>query len=62
MKLVSHYFEQISGIENFSIIVLILFLTLFLGIVYLVISENPSLMKEHGNMPLEGNETDKMNI
>jgi hypothetical protein len=62
MKLVSHYFEQISGIENFSIITLILFLTLFLGIVYIVIRENPGLMKEYGNMPLEGNDTDKINI
>lgn len=62
MKLVSHYFEQITGVENFSIVVLILFMTLFLGILYIVIKENPLVMKEYANMPLEENESEKLNI
>jgi hypothetical protein len=56
MKLISNYFEQIAGVEYYPIIVLILFFTLFIGILVMVMLQKNSLMNEFSRMPLEENE------
>jgi len=53
MKLVSHYFEQIQGLEYYPIAVLIAFFTLFLLIMWMILGADKKVMDDFGNIPLE---------
>ncbi len=56
MKLVSHYFEQIQGLEYYPIFVLILFFSLFLLIMYMILKADKKQMHEFAQMPLMDDE------
>lgn len=53
MKLVSHYFESIAGIEIYPIVSFLIFFIFFLIVTYLVIKMDKKLVSEMSNLPLE---------
>lgn len=53
MKLVSHYFESISGIAIYPIISFLIFFFFFLAVTYLVITMDKKKVEELANMPLD---------
>lgn len=53
MKLVSHYFESISGIAIYPIISFLIFFFFFLAVTYLVIKMDKQQVEELANMPLD---------
>ena len=53
MKLVSHYFESIAGIEIYPIVSFLIFFTFFIIVTYLVIKMDKNEIRELSNMPLE---------
>lgn len=58
MKLVSHYFESISGIEIYPIISFLIFFTFFIVVTFMAFKMDKDHVKDLSNMPLE-NETEK---
>ena len=55
MKLVSHYFEQIQGLEYYPVAVLILFFTLFVVLMWMILRSDKKMMDEFAQIPLENN-------
>lgn len=53
MKLVSHYFESIAGVEIYPIISFLIFFVFFLTVTYLVVKMDKKEVKELSNMPLD---------
>jgi cytochrome c oxidase cbb3-type subunit IV len=53
MRLVSHYFESISGIAIYPIISFLIFFFFFLAVTYLVIKMDKQRVEEMANMPLD---------
>ncbi len=51
----SHYFEQISGIEIFPIISLLLFFAVFIFMIIRVIYLKKSYVNKMSSLPLESN-------
>ncbi len=56
MKLVSHYFEQIQGLEYYPIFVLLLFFSLFIVIMWMILKADKQKMQEYAKFPLDNNE------
>ncbi len=55
MKIVINTLEQISGVEIYPIISLLIFFTFFVLVTYLVIKTDKKEIEEISNMPLDGN-------
>ncbi len=55
MKIVINQLEQISGVEIYPIISLIIFFTFFVLVTYLVMKTGKDEIDELSNMPLDGN-------
>ncbi|MDA3928249.1 MAG: hypothetical protein PF541_04780 [Prolixibacteraceae bacterium] len=53
MKLVSHYFESIAGIEIYPIVSFLIFFSFFLIVTYLVIKMDKKEVSDLANLPLE---------
>ena len=53
MKLVSHYFESVAGIEIYPIISFLIFFVFFLTVTYLVIKMDKKDVQYLSNMPLD---------
>ena len=53
MKLVSHYFESMAGIEIYPIISLLIFILFFIVVTYKVIKMDKNEVKELSNLPLD---------
>ena len=54
MKIVSHTLEQISGVEIYPIISLLLFFVFFIIVGYMVITADKEQLEEMKNLPLDG--------
>ena len=54
MKIVSHYFESIAGIEIYPIVSFLIFFVFFIVVTYMVIRMDKKEIVEMSNMPLEG--------
>ena len=55
-----HYFEGISGIEIYPIILLVIFLLFFVSISVWMIRANKLSMQEQSRIPLEENAEEKV--
>ncbi len=53
MKLVSHYLQEITGVQIYPLISFILFFTIFMLVLFVVIRTDKKYMKEMAAMPLE---------
>ena len=53
MKLVSHYFESMAGIEIYPIISLLIFILFFIVVTYKVIKMDKNEVNELSNLPLD---------
>ena len=53
MKLVSHYFESIAGIEIYPIVSFLIFFVFFVAVTYLTIKMDKNVVSEMSNLPLE---------
>jgi cytochrome c oxidase cbb3-type subunit 4 len=53
MKLVSHYFESIAGIEIYPIVSFLIFFSFFLIVTYLVNKMDKKEVSDLANLPLE---------
>lgn len=53
MKLVSHYMQQITDVEIYPIISLIIFMSIFILVLYRVIKADKKFIEEASNIPLE---------
>lgn len=53
MKLVSHYFESIAGIEIYPIISFLIFFLFFIVVTYKVIKMDKNEVSELSNLPLD---------
>lgn len=53
MKLVSHYFESVSGIAIYPIISFLIFFFFFLAVSYLVVTMDKKRVEELARMPLD---------
>lgn len=53
MKLATHYFESIAGVEIYPIVSFLIFFTFFLIVSYLVIKMDKKQVIELSNLPLE---------
>lgn len=61
MKLVSHYFESVAGIEIYPIISFLIFFVFFITVTYLVIKMDKKDVQDLSNMPLDlENESDSV--
>ncbi len=56
MKIVINQLEQISGVEIYPIIAMLIFFTFFILVTYLVIKTDKKEIEELSNMPLDGND------
>ncbi|NQU35393.1 MAG: cbb3-type cytochrome c oxidase subunit 3 [Bacteroidetes bacterium] len=56
MKIVINQLEQISGVEIYPIIGLLIFFTFFVLVVYMVVKTDKQEIEEYSNMPLDGND------
>lgn len=56
MKIISHYFESVAGIEIYPIISFLIFFIFFIAVTYMVVRMNKTEIMEISNMPLEGDE------
>jgi len=56
MKIVSHTLEQISGIEIYPIISLLLFFIFFIVVGYMVLTADKEYIEEMKNLPLDKND------
>lgn len=54
MKIVSHTLEQISGVEIYPIISLLLFFVFFIIVGYMVLTADKEHIEEMKNLPLDG--------
>jgi len=61
MKLVSHYLQEIAGVQIFPIISFVLFFSFFLLVVFLVIKSDKNYMKQMASMPLDNNDSTSLN-
>lgn len=57
MKLISHYFESVAGIEIYPIISFLIFFAFFLAVTYMVIKMDKKEVTEMSNLPLEGEDS-----
>jgi hypothetical protein len=53
MKIVSHTLEQISGVEIYPIISLLLFFVFFIVVGYMVLTTDKEHIEEMKNLPLD---------
>jgi hypothetical protein len=53
MKIVSHTLEQISGVEIYPIISLLLFFVFFIIVGYMVLTTDKEHIEEMKNLPLD---------
>ena len=53
MKIVSHTLEQISGVEIYPIISLLLFFVFFIVVGYMVLTADKEHIEEMKNLPLD---------
>lgn len=61
MKLVTHYFESVTGVEIYPIVSFLIFFSFFLAVTYIVIKMPKKEVQEMSNMPLDGEqETDSI--
>ncbi len=56
MKIVINQLEQISGVEIYPIIGLLIFFTFFVLVIYMVLKTDKKEIEEYSNMPLDGND------
>jgi len=56
MKIVINQLEQISGVEIYPIISLLIFFTFFLLVTYMVIKTDKKEIEEISQMPLDSND------